>query len=73
MAESCGQCTPCREGILQMRKILDRITDGEGKEEDLDTLEWMGQAIICARPNPRTSSDAIESIKEKDRGVFESL
>jgi NADH:ubiquinone oxidoreductase subunit F (NADH-binding)/(2Fe-2S) ferredoxin len=58
--ESCGKCTPCREGILQMRKILDRITSGEGREEDLDTLEWMGQAIIdgslCAlggaAPNP---------------------
>ena len=58
--ESCGKCTPCREGILQMRKILDRITSGEGKEEDPDTLEWMGQAIIdgslCAlggaAPNP---------------------
>ena len=58
--ESCGKCTPCREGILQMRKILDRITAGEGKEEDLDTLEWMSQAIIdgslCAlggsAPNP---------------------
>lgn len=58
--ESCGKCTPCREGILQMRKILDRITSGEGKEEDLDTLEWMGDAIIdgslCAlggsAPNP---------------------
>ena len=58
--ESCGKCTPCREGILQMRKILDRITSGEGKDEDLDTLEWMSQAIIdgslCAlggsAPNP---------------------
>jgi NADH:ubiquinone oxidoreductase subunit F (NADH-binding)/(2Fe-2S) ferredoxin/Pyruvate/2-oxoacid:ferredoxin oxidoreductase delta subunit len=58
--ESCGKCTPCREGILQMRKILDRITSGEGRDEDLDTLEWMGQAIIdgslCAlggaAPNP---------------------
>ncbi|MCP4109715.1 MAG: 4Fe-4S dicluster domain-containing protein, partial [Desulfobacteraceae bacterium] len=58
--ESCGKCTPCREGVLQMRKILDRITEGDGKEEDLETLEWMGQAIIdgslCAlggsAPNP---------------------
>ncbi len=58
--ESCGKCTPCREGILQMRKILDRITSGEGKNEDLDTLQWMSQAIIdgslCAlggaAPNP---------------------
>jgi NADH:ubiquinone oxidoreductase subunit F (NADH-binding)/Pyruvate/2-oxoacid:ferredoxin oxidoreductase delta subunit len=58
--ESCGKCTPCREGIYQMRKILDRITAGEGKLEDLDTLEWMGEAIkdgsLCAlggsAPNP---------------------
>jgi NADH-quinone oxidoreductase subunit F len=58
--ESCGKCTPCREGIYQMRKILDRITEGEGKLEDLDTLEWMCQAIkdgsLCAlgasAPNP---------------------
>jgi NADH-quinone oxidoreductase subunit F len=58
--ESCGKCTPCREGVLQMRKILDRICEGSGKLEDIDTLEWMGQAIIdgslCAlggsAPNP---------------------
>jgi len=58
--ESCGKCTPCREGVLQMRKILDRICEGKGVMEDLDTLEWMGQAIadgsLCAlggsAPNP---------------------
>jgi NADH-quinone oxidoreductase subunit F len=58
--ESCGKCTPCREGIRQMRKILEGITRGEGSPEDLDTLDWMGQAIIdgslCAlggsAPNP---------------------
>lgn len=58
--ESCGKCTPCREGILQMRKILNRITQGQGREEDIETLEWMGQAItdgsLCAlggsAPNP---------------------
>ncbi|MFH0813571.1 MAG: NADH-quinone oxidoreductase subunit NuoF [Pseudomonadota bacterium] len=62
--ESCGKCTPCREGILQMRLILDRITGGKGKDGDLDTLEWMGQAIIdgslCAlggtAPNPVLST-----------------
>jgi NADH-quinone oxidoreductase subunit F len=58
--ESCGKCTPCREGIRQMRRILEGITQGEGSPEDLDTLDWMGQAIIdgslCAlggsAPNP---------------------
>ncbi len=50
--ESCGKCTPCREGVHQMRLILDRITEGNGKEEDIDTLQWMGEAIadgsLCA-------------------------
>ena len=36
--ESCGQCTPCREGAHWMRKILDRILDGQGKARDLDML-----------------------------------
>jgi NADH-quinone oxidoreductase subunit F len=50
--ESCGKCTPCREGVHQMRVILDRICEGDGKEGDIETLEWMGQAIadgsLCA-------------------------
>jgi NADH-quinone oxidoreductase subunit F len=36
--ESCGQCTPCREGAGWMRKILDRIVDGGGRAKDLDML-----------------------------------
>jgi NADH-quinone oxidoreductase subunit F len=36
--ESCGQCTPCREGTAWMTKILLRIEEGRGTEEDLDTL-----------------------------------
>ncbi len=36
--ESCGQCTPCREGTAWVAKILRRILDGRGTEEDLDTL-----------------------------------
>jgi NADH-quinone oxidoreductase subunit F len=36
--ESCGQCTPCREGSAWMRKILDRIVDGDGRARDLDML-----------------------------------
>lgn len=50
--ESCGKCTPCREGVHQMRLVLDRICDGKGQEGDIETLEWMGQAIadgsLCA-------------------------
>jgi NADH-quinone oxidoreductase subunit F len=36
--ESCGQCTPCREGSIWMKKILDRICDGGGRARDLDML-----------------------------------
>lgn len=36
--ESCGQCTPCREGSQWMRKILDRIVAGDGKARDLEML-----------------------------------
>jgi NADH-quinone oxidoreductase subunit F len=36
--ESCGQCTPCREGSAWMRKILDRIVDGMGRISDLEML-----------------------------------
>jgi NADH-quinone oxidoreductase subunit F len=36
--ESCGQCTPCREGMPWMRDIIVRIKNGQGANEDLDTL-----------------------------------
>ncbi len=36
--ESCGQCTPCREGSHWMRKILDRIVEGHGRQKDIDML-----------------------------------
>jgi len=41
--ESCGQCTPCREGTAWLVKILRRIERGEGREEDLDVLLDVGQ------------------------------
>ncbi len=44
--ESCGKCTPCREGVYQMRAILDRICAGKGVESDIDLLEWIGKGVI---------------------------
>ena len=41
--ESCGQCTPCREGLTRMRETLSRITEGEGREGDIELLEEIGQ------------------------------
>ena len=50
--ESCGKCTPCREGIPQMLHILDRITSGRGEEGDIEMLEELAElladASLCA-------------------------
>jgi NADH-quinone oxidoreductase subunit F len=50
--ESCGQCTPCREGSLWMKKITDRMLNGGGVVEDPRTLKTIGDNIagrtICA-------------------------
>jgi NADH:ubiquinone oxidoreductase subunit F (NADH-binding) len=50
--ESCGKCTPCREGTSQMLHILERISRGEGAIEDLDKLQRLGDLLsdtaLCA-------------------------
>ncbi len=50
--ESCGQCTPCREGTGWMYRVVHRIEHGEGRPEDLDLLMSVGDNIagrtICA-------------------------
>jgi NADH-quinone oxidoreductase subunit F len=43
--ESCGQCTPCREGTGWMRKIVDRIRRGQGRLEDLKILDEVGNGM----------------------------
>lgn len=49
--ESCGKCTPCREGTMRMLEILERITKGEAELEDIDELEFLGdlmtQTSLC--------------------------
>ena len=58
--ESCGKCTPCREGLKQMLAILTDICEGRGKPEDPEILEALGQTMmessLCAlgksAPNP---------------------
>jgi NADH:ubiquinone oxidoreductase subunit F (NADH-binding)/(2Fe-2S) ferredoxin/NAD-dependent dihydropyrimidine dehydrogenase PreA subunit len=62
--ESCGKCIPCREGIQQMLVILNRICEGNGREEDLETLTDLGDMMrdcaLCAlgqtAPNPVLST-----------------
>ncbi len=45
MDESCGKCTPCREGLVAVHEVLTRITEGKGRREDLDLLEDLGAAM----------------------------
>jgi NADH-quinone oxidoreductase subunit F len=62
--ESCGKCVPCREGLRQMHRILTNITQGKGKEGDLETLQELSEtaieASLCAlgksAPNPFLST-----------------
>ncbi|HSW35637.1 MAG TPA: NADH-quinone oxidoreductase subunit NuoF [Candidatus Limnocylindrales bacterium] len=62
--ESCGQCAPCRAGTDQMLKILNDITHGRGRQEDLALLEELGRSIIAgsicglgqSAPNPALST-----------------
>jgi len=44
-SESCGKCPPCRIGTYHMLEILERITSGQGKPEDIDELERLGKLI----------------------------
>ncbi len=62
--ESCGKCTPCREGTKRMLEILERITQGEGREGDIERLEelsgFIKDAALCGlgqtAPNPVLST-----------------
>ncbi|MCX6905826.1 MAG: NADH-quinone oxidoreductase subunit NuoF, partial [Verrucomicrobia bacterium] len=47
--ESCGQCTPCREGSLWMAKVLDRLERGQGRAQDADTLLQIADNIASGR------------------------
>jgi NADH:ubiquinone oxidoreductase subunit F (NADH-binding) len=46
--ESCGKCTPCREGLQQMYSILQKIGDGKGNESDLEDLKDIAETLAAA-------------------------
>ena len=58
--ESCGKCTPCREGTYWYVGIYERLENGQGTEEDLDTLLDLSDNILgrsfCALGDGATSS-----------------
>jgi len=69
--ESCGKCTPCREGTKRMLEILTRITEGKGRAGDIEKLQRLGETIkkasLCglgqSAPNPVLST--IENFREE--------
>ena len=71
--ESCGQCTPCREGTGWLYRMLQRILDGNGKREDLDLLLSVGEKImgntICALGD--AAATPVESFITHFREEFE--
>ena len=62
--ESCGKCTPCREGTRRLLQILDKICEGRGEDGDIETLEELSSVIkgaaLCGLgqtgPNPVLST-----------------
>ena len=62
--ESCGKCTPCREGTVQLYNLLDKITKGEGTVKDLEKLKRLSKTVkntsLCGlgmtAPNPILST-----------------
>ena len=72
--ESCGQCTPCREGTLWMEKLLHRVHHGGGREGDVETLSDIAANIdgqtICALGE--AAAWPIRAFLKNFRGDFES-
>ena len=71
--ESCGQCTPCREGTSWMAKILRRIENGEGTEADLDALLELGRNMtgttICVLSDSAAAPTASSIQKWRDEYI----
>jgi NADP-reducing hydrogenase subunit HndC len=72
--ESCGKCVPCREGIRQMLRILTNMSDGKGKEGDIELLEEIsevtGAASLCALG--KTAADPLLSTLRYFRDEYET-
>jgi NADH-quinone oxidoreductase subunit F len=72
--ESCGKCVPCREGIRQMLKILTKMSDGKGREGDIELLEEIaevtGGASLCALG--KTAADPLLSTLRYFRDEYEA-
>ena len=75
MRESCGQCTPCREGTGWLARVVGRIAAGQGRPEDLDLLDAVagriGGRTICALGD--AAAMPVQSFLKHYRHEFEQL
>jgi NADH-quinone oxidoreductase subunit F len=75
MHESCGQCTPCREGTGWLARVVGRIAEGKGRAEDLDLLDSVagriGGRTICALGD--AAAMPVQSFLKHYREEFEYL
>lgn len=71
--ESCGKCSPCRDGLEQILNIMNRITEGSGKEGDIGLLETIFDAQVAALcPLGQTASNPARSAIRHFRDEFEA-
>jgi NADH:ubiquinone oxidoreductase subunit F (NADH-binding)/(2Fe-2S) ferredoxin len=74
LGESCGKCVPCREGLHQMHHILSNISEGNGNDDDIDTLMEVGQFMrntsLCGLGG--TASNPVLSTIRHFRNEYES-
>ena len=73
--ESCGQCTPCREGSITIEHLLDRIIKGMGKRQDIDTILNICKNVkgLTLCPTGDAFAMPIEAMITKFRDEFEAL
>lgn len=73
--ESCGQCTPCREGLQKIQQILKNLLDGNGKKEDIETILEICRTVngttLC--PLGDAGAMAIQAMINKFREEFDAL
>ena len=73
--ESCGQCTPCREGSITIAHLLDRIINGMGKKQDVDTILGICKNVkgLTLCPTGDAFAMPIEAMITKFRDEFDAL
>ncbi len=76
--ESCGKCTPCRVGTRILLSILNRISEGQGRMEDLDQLKYLAEMILrsskcnLGQTGPRPLLDALQHFRSQFIDVIQS-